>query len=171
MKKFHLTAIVICLTLMTFVITACSSAKETPALQCPFSELNWNSTVSEMESHEGESTDTYKSVYGGICYTYPKTFNEKSGTIKYMFDDKDKLMCIAWAYDSKDEKELQALYHDINKTVNDTYGESNYNTDKETNYGNVWYLEDGHIVLSTMITDSNKALQYAYISPENEKKE
>ncbi len=166
MKKHQLTAAVICLILMTFLFVACKQSEKQPEFQCPFSSLNWDSTVANMVSLEGESKDTYKSVYGGICYTYPKTFNEKAGTIKYMFDDTNRLMCIAWAYSSEESEELYAIYNSINQSVNDTYGESNYNTDKQTNYGNVWYLEDGSITLSTMITTSNKALQYAYIRPD-----
>ena len=46
------------------------------------------------------------------------------------------------------------------------HGESGYNTQKETNYGDVWYLEDGNIIISTMVTDSQKALQFAFLSPE-----
>ena len=170
MRKYRFITMAICLSLMVIISVSCKSQQNVPALHCPFSDLTWDSTVANMVDLEGETNTTYKSVYGGLCYTYPKAYQNKSGTIKYMFDDKNHLMCIAWAYASDSEDELYTLYDTINQSVNDTYGESNYNTDKETNYGNVWYLEDGHITLSTMITSTNKALQYAYINPANNEK-
>lgn len=165
-KMFCLSAILI---LFLFTLVACGNTKKTPAVQSPFSELTWSSTVDDMVEIEGKDYDTYDSIYGGISYTYPKVFNEKSGTVKYMFDDKNQLMCIAWAYSCKDVEELDAIYTTINNSVNNLYGESNYNTDKDTNYGNVWRLEEGNITLSALVTSSNKAIQYAYINPANRK--
>ena len=169
MRRCRFVTKVICFTVLGFILVACQSTKTEPVLQCPFSELTWDSTYDDMVKLEGQTDDTYDSVYGGICYKYPKSYENKAGTIKYMFDDKNQLMCIAWTYNSQDSDELYSLYNTINASINDTYGESNYNTEKETNYGNVWYLEGGHITLSTMITDTNKALQYAYINPANSK--
>ena len=88
------------------------------------------------------------------------------GTVKYMFDQDEKLASIAWAYGSDDADELYKLYDTIHADVVAAHGESGYNTQKETNYGDVWYLEDGNIIISTMVTDSQKALQFAYLSPE-----
>ena len=74
-------------------------------------------------------------------------------------------MCVAWAYGCNDADELFALYESINDSVNEKYGESGYAADHPGNYGNVWYLTTGDIVLTTMITTENKALQYAYLHP------
>jgi len=142
------------------------TADTTPTEIAPFSEATWTSSVNDISILEGNTASTYDSVYGGTTYSYPKEYNGKTGTIKYMFDDKEALMCIAWAYGSKDENELYALYDEINHSVNDLYGESHYNADSNTtNYGNVWHLDSGDIILSTMITSDNKALQYAYLNP------
>ncbi len=113
----------------------------------------------------GSGPSTYDSVYGGTCYTWPKEYNGLMGTVKYMFDDEEKLMCVAWAYGCDDADELLSLYESINGSVNEKYGESGYAADHPGNYGNVWYLETGDIVLTTMITAENKALQYAYLHP------
>lgn len=132
----------------------------------PFSNACWECSVSDVSAIEGDSSAAYDSVYGGTTYSYPKDYNGHSGTIKYMFNDQDALMCIAWAYNAEDEDELYAIYDEINQTVNKTHGDSGYQADSHTsNYGNVWYLESGDIILSTMITSDNKALQYAYLNP------
>lgn len=152
--------------LMTVVLIgalcSCTAKPKESVPKFPFTTLNFSSTYDDMVALEGESTDTYKSVYGGTTYTYPKNYMDQEGTIKYMFDDKNALMSIAWAYSAKDADDLYALYDEIHTEVETVHGESGYNTEKETNYGDVWNLEDYHIIISTMLTDTNKALQYAY---------
>ena len=64
-----------------------------------------------------------------------------------------------------DADELRRLYDTIHADLVAVHGDSSYNNEKETNYGDVWYLEDGNIIISVMITGSQKALQFAYISP------
>ena len=181
-------------TLFLFYTTACGGKERGPVLECPFTEIGWDATADEVAAAESVSADnasgsaasenvsadnnagnassggnsspsTYDSVYGGVCYTYPKEYNGLMGTIKYMFDAEEKLMCVAWAYGCNDADELFALYESINDSVNEKYGESGYAADHPGNYGNVWYLTTGDIVLTTMITTENKALQYAYLHP------
>lgn len=165
MKK-KILSLALTLSLAASLLAGCGSKASDSQPDCPFSELKWSSSVKDMEKAEGSDYETYDSVYGGTTYTYPKEFKGSEGTVKYMFDDKERLSGIAWAYGSEDADELYGLYDDIHKDLIDTYGDSGYNTDKETNYGDVWYREDGNIIISTMVTDSQKALQFAYISPE-----
>ena len=140
--------------------------KETaPALNCPFTDMGWENTIDDIIAAEGENYSTYNSVYGGLCYTYPKEYEGKTGTIKYMFDEQERLMSVAWAYSIEDTDSLLALYDSISASVNAQYGDSGYNADGVGNYGEVWYLENGDIILSTMITADNSALQYAYLHP------
>lgn len=157
-----------CLTLFLAAALLCGCGDKEASLlpDCPFTELKWSSSVKDMEQTEGTDYQTYDSVYGGTTYTYEKEFQGVVGTVKYMFDEDDKLASIAWAYGSDDADELYRLYETIHADVVKTHGESGYNTQKETNYGDVWYREDGNIIISTMVTDSQKALQFAYISPE-----
>ena len=163
-KKILSLCLVAALTASLFA--GCGSKGSDSQPDCPFSELKWSSSVKDMEKIEGSDYKTYDSVYGGMTYTYPKEFKGSAGTVKYMFDDKKQLAGISWAYGSEDTDELYGLYEDIHSDLVDTYGDSGYNTDKETNYGDVWYREDGNIIISTMVTDSQKALQFAYVSPE-----
>lgn len=156
-----------CLTLTTAaaLFCGCGSGQTAKLPDCPFSELTWESTVKDMEQTEGTEHETYDSVYGGTTYTYEKEYLGVCGTVKYMFDENEALASIAWAYGSEDADELYRLYETIHEDVVTAHGESGYNTDKETNYGDVWYLEDGNIIISAMVTDSQKALQFAYLSP------
>jgi hypothetical protein len=165
MRKTRKKLTAFCLSLALCAISGgCGSSSTLP--DCPFSDLKWSSSVKAMEKAEGSDYTTYDSVYGGTTYTYEKEYKGMTGTIKYMFDDEDHLSCIAWAYGSDSTDELYSLYESIHDDVVAVYGESGYNTEKETNYGDVWYLEDGNIIISTMVTDSQKALQFAYLSPE-----
>lgn len=147
------------------VAAACMIGCGSKTAACPFSELTWKNSVSDMEKLEGTEHETYDSVYGGTTYTYPKEFEGVSGTVKYMYDAEGKLASIAWAYGSDDAEELRELYGSIHSDLVSAHGESGYNTQEDTNYGDVWYLKEGNIIVSAMITDSQKALQYAYISP------
>ena len=55
--------------------------------------------------------------------------------------------------------------------MEDTYGESGYDSENPTNYGDVWYLENGNILLMVVTTDTQQALQYSYLNPEVSTKE
>lgn len=140
-------------------------------LECPFTSLNFDSSYEDMTALEGEAYETYDSVYNGTTYTYEKSYLDENGTIKYMFDDKNQLMCIAWTYNGESNDDLQALYDTIHKDVVSKYGESGYDASVPTNYGDVWYLEGGHIILSAMATDAQKALQYSYQNPKASEEE
>lgn len=149
--------------LFTLVLSGCS--KKDAAVTCPFSDLTWESSLDDMTRLEGTDYQTYDSVYNGTTYTYPKKYMDAEGTIKYMFDGDDNLMCIAWSYGANDNDTLDKLYNKIHKQVEDTYGESGYDSNNATNYGDVWDLDGGHIILSAMTTSEQKALQYSYQNP------
>ena len=150
--------------LLLCALTACGQDKK-PAFDCPFTELNWDSTTEDMTAAEGENYSTYDSLYGGLCYTYPKEYEGHSGTVKYMFDAENRLMSVAWAYSAETAEELEALYETISAATVEQYGESGYDAGGVGNYGGVWYRENGDIILTTMVTTENKALQYAYLHP------
>lgn len=147
------------------LFSACGSSAGITAAVAPFSDASWESTAEDILALEGESTDTYDSLYGGICYTYAKSYDGYDGTVKYMMDEQDRLMCVAWAYSSDSEEELSSLYKKIQDPLTSQYGDTSYDTNKATNYGNVWYREEGNIIVSTMITSELKSLQYAYLHP------
>lgn len=142
------------------------------AVDCPFTDLTWEATPDDLFAAEGTEKESYASTYGGTTYTYDGSYMEKDGTLKYMYDENDTLMSVAFAYGSDDEDELHKLYNEIKEETVEKYGESDSQTDGEktlgTNYGDVWELKEGHIILSLMLTDQVKALQIAYVNPEDE---
>lgn len=156
-KKFCFILPALCILLLT----GCGS-NNPPAPASPFSDVSWNHTQEDIIAYEGEGYSTYDSVYGGICYTYPKVYQDRQGTIKYMFDEQERLMSIAWTYSAEEEQELFDFYDFIEGNVNTLTSE----TDITSNAGHVWYREEGNIVLSLMITSDLKALQYAYLHPD-----
>ncbi len=135
------------------------------AVDCPYTDLKWDATTSDLFEAEGKEYDTYDSTYGGTTYTYTKTYLEKDGTIKYMYDEKEELMCVAWAYSSADADELKELYDKILAETEKDYGKSDYTTEESTNYGASWEMKGGHIIISVFNTTDNKALQIAYTNP------
>lgn len=160
--KFSKRFILLFPVLFALVLCACRKEESPAAPVSPFSDSTWEYTVEDILAYEGSSSETYDSVYGGICYTYPKTYQEHQGTIKYMFDDKERLMCIAWACSADEAQELYDFYDLIEKDVNSQTGE----TGSSSNTGCVWYRENGNIILSLMITSDLKAMQYAYLHPD-----
>jgi hypothetical protein len=155
--------------LLTLVLLSGCGEKE--AIQCPFTELGWDTTIEELVADQGECEEPYDSTYGGQVYSYPASYMGYDGTIKYMYDEDDVLMSVAFAYGSEDSDELKTFYDALVSSIEEEYGESSYNTDKSTNYGKVWELKEGHIILSVMLTSSNKALQIAYVNPLNQEKD
>lgn len=162
----HLTLRFPLLLILSCAAVLFSSCQEPPAAVAPFSDAAWEFTSEDILQAEGSDFTTYDSIYGGICYTYFKAYEGHEGTIKYMLDGEDRLMCIAWTYSAETEDELYTLYDQIQQTVSESNGDAAQKTDAATNYGAVWYREEGNIVISTMVTSSMKALQFAYLHPE-----
>lgn len=135
------------------------------ALDCPFTELDWDNTAEEIIAAEGEEYSTYDSIYGGLCYTYPKEYEGHTGVIKYMFDEEDRLVSIAWTYNTESSEELAAVYEELNHAAIEAYGDSGKSAEGVGNYGNVWHLEGGDIILTTMSTSELSVLQYSYLHP------
>lgn len=162
----HALLFLLIMMLLLCSLTACGVEKETePMFDCPFTELQWSSTVDDMLAAEGEAYSTYDSLYGGLCYTYPKDYEGLSGTVKYMFNEDNELMSVAWAYSAENAEDIEALYETISASIVAENGESGYDAGGVGNYGGVWYRESGDIILTTMITSDAKALQYAYLHP------
>lgn len=151
------------ITLGAYFVIKNGSQKE--PIDCPLTDLGWHTTEQELFDAEGDFTSSYDSTYGGLTYTYDKAYLGRDGIIKYMFDGEGVLMSIAWTYSSPDAEELSAVYQEIKNGVQTLYGESEYHTANQTNYGDVWKKDEGHIILSAMTLDSNTALQIAYVNP------
>lgn len=164
-SRVFLLEVLVCLLFTAAGLCACGASGDAQLADCPFSQLNWNSSIREVVAVEGEEHGSYDSVYGGVCYTYPREFEERMGTVKYMFDGDGALASIAWAWGTDSQEELLSLYHTIYDSVSAQCGESGYSAEHQTNYGGVWYRDNGDIILSVMITSETKALQFSFLSP------
>lgn len=158
----------ISLPLVTIIIAAFFLLHKPAPLECPFSGLPWNSTEQELFDAEGDFTSSYASTYGGLTYTYERRYLNREGVIKYMFDDGGSLASVAWAYTASDADDLDVVYQEIQSKVQELYGESEYHTANITNYGDVWKMKEGQIILSAMNVGDNIALQIAYERPDGE---
>lgn len=150
------------------ILSGCGKVQ---AIECPLTELGWETTMEELVKAEGVCDEPYKSTYGGVVYTYPSTYMGYDGMIKYMFDEDDILMNVAFTYSSEDAEELKTFYDKLVADIEKEHGKGSYDADGSTNYGTVWELKEGHIIISVMLTNSNKALQIAYVNPLNQEKE
>lgn len=163
MKQFHSRSFSILL-LIVFVLISfgCGKDIETTPVS-PFSDATWDDTAKEILAYEGDDCTTYDSVYGGLCYTYPKTYEGRQGTIKYMLDEEECLKSIAFTFSAENEQDLYGFFELIEESINT---KTPFDTDKSTGSGHIWYRKEGNIVLSLMITSDLKALQYAYLHPD-----
>lgn len=75
-----------------FVLCSCG---QTQKVECPFTEITWENSLDDVLALEGDPVESYDSIYSGTTYSFNKEFNGMQGTIKYMFDDNDKLMSMA----------------------------------------------------------------------------
>lgn len=168
MKKLHrfcfaafISAIFFCL------LSGCQQKTYT----CPFTTITWGNTLEDITALEGNYEESYDSVYGGTTYTFPKEYNELNGTIKYMFDENEKLVCISFMYQCFDSEELNDAYNMLHGEAEDALGKSGYeyNTAQFADaapLNDVWYLESGNIVFNTVDTSEVKILQYTFLHPD-----
>lgn len=167
MKQTRKIAFLLILAFSTIFVPGCQKRE----MKCPFTTITWNSTLADIVALEGECEEFYDSVYDGTTYTYPKEYDGLGGTIKYMFDDKERLVCMSWLYESDDSEDLKATYDKIHDETEDVLGESGYqfNSDKfaaVANPNDVWYLEGGNVILTMVDTSEVKALQYTFLHPD-----
>lgn len=154
------------LLLTSFIFSLCGCSSPQKQVTCPFTEITWENTLEDVQALEGELQDSYYSSYKGTTYVYEKEYLGLSGTIKYMFDDEEKLKSIAWLYLPESDEDLEKVYADLVKQTNKLYGESGFNSDMSTAKGEVWYLEGGNILIGVMSTGVNEAIQYQFFHPE-----
>ena len=144
------------------LLTGCG--KKTAQI-APFSDATWETVESDLATLEtGEEKETYPSMYYGQTHTYAKSYLDYDGTVKYMFDDKGQLMGLAWTVVAKSEAQYQEIYKSLKDKLKKEYGDS---TDRSgaTNAGDVWYTEEGDIILIGSSTDKLKVVQCGYLNP------
>lgn len=126
-----------------------AAAGQSKKAECPFTEITWENTLDEVLALEGEPLDSYPSTYSGTTYTFNKVFHDMSGTIKYMFDDNDKLMSMAWLYIPESKDNLENVYQLLCSETNQLYGESGFDSDTGTPRAacGIWKAETSSSVL------------------------
>lgn len=168
MKQLHrLFSFLFVLTLFSAFAAGCQ--KKEP--ECPFTTITWENTLEDIISLEGKEGETYDSVYGGMTYTYPKKYKEWDGTIKYMFNEEDKLVSLSWMYEAKDSEDLTDIYEQIHTEAEDMLGKSGFKFNSEqfadlASPGDVWYLDTGNVILNSVDASDAKLLQYTFLHPD-----
>lgn len=162
--KYSLKVLAPLFLLLLLSLMGCSSKKD--VVSCPFTEITWESSLEDVQALEGEPTESYPSSYKGITYVYPKQYDGMDGSIKYMFDDQNKLKSMAWVYLPTSAEDLENVYEDLVSRTTKWYGDSGFDSDLVTAKGEVWYLEGGNVLIGVMSTGINEAIQYQYFHPE-----
>ncbi|MDO4982881.1 MAG: hypothetical protein Q4E35_04915 [Eubacteriales bacterium] len=156
MKKSIL-LILFCLFLL---LSACGKTE----LTAPFAEnVKWDMGETEMKTALGEPTETYLSVYGGDCFTYPCTYLDRDGTLKIMYDEKGKLASVAWAYVTWDSEDLKELTASITDAETKLHGNTSVDPNGRGTQGSVWYTDGGDILTASIAVDGQYGFQYSYI--------
>ncbi len=155
------------LTLFSTLTAGCG--KKVP--ECPFTTATWESTREDIASLEDGEGEIYDSIYGGVTVAYPKKYKEWDGTVKYMFNEENRLVSLSWMYEAKDSEDLTAVYELIHGEAEDMLGESGFKFNSEqfaelASPGDVWYLETGNVILNTVDASDAKLLQYTFLHPD-----
>lgn len=163
-----LSALLLTLALSAALAAGCGKKEAT----CPFTTITWGNTLEDIQKLEGDGSETYDStVYGGPVYSYPKEYEGLEGTVKYSFDEENRLVSMAWMYEAKDSDDLAGVYDQIHSQAEDMLGKSGfkYNSDRFadlTSPGDVWYLDTGNVILNTVDAKDVKILQYNFLHPD-----
>lgn len=148
----------------TVMAILCGCGKKS-SLNCPFTEMDWSSSIDEIESAEGELVNSYPSQYEGTTYLYEKEYIGRNGTVKYMTDKDGALMDVAWTYSSDDDSEVITVFKELDEYLTSEYGDSTNEGKNINNYNKIWTRKEGNIVLTTVITSDLKAVQVVYKNP------
>lgn len=169
MKQFKRVA---CIILIAVLSASCLTAcKKDKPVKCPFTNITWENTLADIKALDSELNTTVDSAYEGVTYDVASTYNDKEGTIQYMFDANDKLVCMAWNYTADDAQDLQKVYKELLAQTEEEYGESGYHYELASSGGHVWYSDNGNIILFYISTNDVKTVQYSYKHPDVSEKE
>lgn len=127
-------------------------------------DLSWDMTEDELTAVLGEPESIYFSIYGGDALTYPAEYLGREGTLKLMFSEDGALASVAWAYITPNADDLISVYEEIDGYEIERNGESGFSSQHSTSFGDVWYLEDRDVLISTIFGSDSCGLQYAYIA-------
>ena len=160
MRRKNFVILLACCAVLSFS-TGCGSSSA--KMNCPYTDLSWNASVDDMTASEGANYETYDSIYKGMTYTYPKTYLDKEGIIKYMYDAEGNLCNISWSYAGDTADDVLKVFRAVCDDTEDLHGEG---TDDNGvgNYCMVWKREEGTIMVNAVITNDTRVMQVAYMS-------
>lgn len=142
------------------LLSGCGSKKAA----IPYTDLGFDATLDDILASEGEDYETYDSIYYGTTYTYDKDYKGRTGQIKYMLDDSDALMNVAWSYSAGSGDEADILYKELYADLQKEYGDPADNKGVN-NYGAIWKRDEGNIILSALVSSEANAVQIAFLNP------
>ncbi|MGN0329993.1 MAG: hypothetical protein ACI4D5_02020 [Kineothrix sp.] len=155
----------LCVCALIFFISACGASEPSSAPPAPFSRALWSSTLQDLRELEQTEYETTASVYGGSSYIFPASYLDYSGKVKYMYDDRDQLVAIAFFYEGSDASQVKELYDKIYPLAARAFGESIHSETAGHNSGEKWTRKEGNVLLSVLSTQEAHALQYSFLHP------
>ena len=161
----HLSAFLSCLFITVLCPFLSGCGKDKASINCPFTELVWESTMEDMTGSEGDIYDSYPSIYNGVTYTYPKKYLDYDGIIKYMYDGSGKLCNVSWSYEGENAEKLTEVYEAVCDHTESLFG-TGEDDDGVGNYCKIWVTEAGTVMANAVITNDTTVMQIAYMNPE-----
>lgn len=150
--------------LILLSLCACS-AEQVPAMTgAPFCEnACWDWDTERVTEEYGECAAPYASVYGGITLSYPLAWQEREGTVKFMFSEDGRLASVAWTLITESAEVLDEVYDTIIGLEAEKNGTDGSLSQGVGNYGALWYLEDRDVLVTAVSVGGSCGLQYSYI--------
>lgn len=173
MKKIiaAVTALILC-----FTLVACGKPSDVAPVEIenpvPFSELNWSSTIEQMQELYGQSSSKDALDDGGTSYRYENyQYDGKTGFALFVFNANEDLNVMTFCCNFDNESTLGDFFQSHYAKMIEKYGEpTNF---KENNILNTdflnfydWSTEDGFLSLVEESVRSSYSFTMRCVRPE-----
>lgn len=128
----------------------------------PFSQIGLSASIDDMIAIEGESSETYDSLYGGTAHTYSREYLGHEGTVKYIYDSSGSLTSIAWACEIDSPEALNNLFERAQSEYTRQFGEKTEQNSANI-LGAVWKKDGFTIVISAASFADANVMQIAFM--------
>ena len=133
--------------------------------EIPFSDAEWDDTLSDIIELYGDYSDKYDSNYGGPCYVYEGTeYEGLNGNTRYFFDSDNALVCVEFYTNFNTADELKLAYEAEKERLTNAYGNSGYQMNENGVLGENWYRKEGNIGILAVTFLSRNEFQIKYLS-------
>ena len=155
--------------IIVFIVAACGTGNNvgmgTSKREIPFSDAEWDDSLSDIIELYGDYSDKYDSNYGGPCYVYEGTEYEGiNGNTRYFFDENNALVCVEFYANFDTADELELAYEEEKERLTSAYGNSGYQINESGIIGENWYREEGNIGILAVPFLSRNEFQIKYLS-------